>query len=427
MNIQRATLLLIWPILCMDVCLSQNDCTGVDCPTLQNCLETVLEMGACCPTCTLRGCTCEGYQYYDCVQAGFRKGKVPEGESYFVDFGSTECSCPHGGGKISCRFIPCPEITPNCIEVLQPADGCPQCGRVGCTHDSKMYEAGHSVQIDQCQVCYCPNAGGRLMCSPIPDCDLSSGNKPMWATTENNNPMRDTGSSHNSPVEPFSTLGNTLPLYKQDPPSFGTEDYDHTLAEPTSFTMQHLAKPLESTTVPIKSSSISFNSHHDRNDGPNPVSNREDDNTDPTNVGAQSETAWLTSTTTENHRSQEDFGKRSIDQSSDRIRVVQNALKDTAYTAHANKVGSHLGRHKQSQASHTESSARHKGQEKASTEHRWVSKEEQSTIRFRPTSMTPIKISEHGDQSQRQPQTLYNHRSEDMAADIEGWFACIKY
>uniref|UniRef100_A0A8C4GLH9 Fibulin 2 n=1 Tax=Dicentrarchus labrax TaxID=13489 RepID=A0A8C4GLH9_DICLA len=210
MNIQGATLFLCWMILCMDTCLSQKDCTGVDCSVLQNCIETVLEKGACCPTCAQRGCTCEGYQYYDCIQAGFQKGKVPEGKSYFVDFGSTECSCPVGGGKIICHFIPCPEIPPNCIDILQPADGCPQCERIGCTHGNKKYEAGHSFQIDQCQVCHCPNQGGKLMCSPIPGCDLRSPNKPMWVTTtENNSPLRDVGSRHDSrqtsPVENLKT------------------------------------------------------------------------------------------------------------------------------------------------------------------------------------------------------------------------------
>uniref|UniRef100_A0A3B4XQX7 Fibulin 2 n=1 Tax=Seriola lalandi dorsalis TaxID=1841481 RepID=A0A3B4XQX7_SERLL len=210
-HLWEKALFLCWRLLCMDICLSQKDCTGVDCPVLQNCFETVLENGACCPSCTQKGCTCEGYQYYDCIQAGFREGKVPEGESYFVDFGSTECSCPQGGGKISCHFIPCPEISPNCIEILQPADGCTQCRRIGCTHGSKKYEAGHSFQLDQCQVCHCPKEGGRLMCSPIPGCDLRSVNKPTWVTTiENNNPLRDITSRHDnqqmSPVEPFSKL-----------------------------------------------------------------------------------------------------------------------------------------------------------------------------------------------------------------------------
>uniref|UniRef100_A0A672IWH0 Fibulin-2-like n=1 Tax=Salarias fasciatus TaxID=181472 RepID=A0A672IWH0_SALFA len=195
----QATFFLFLTILCLDVCLSQNDCTGVDCPVLQNCIETVLEKDACCPVCSQRGCTCEGYQYYDCVRAGFREGKVPQGTAYFVDFGSTECSCPQGGGKISCYFIPCPEIPPNCIDISRPADGCVQCGRIGCVNGNKKYEAGHSFQVDHCQVCHCPDQGGRLMCSPIPGCDPRRFNKPLWATTtENTNPLRNTGSRHDS-------------------------------------------------------------------------------------------------------------------------------------------------------------------------------------------------------------------------------------
>uniref|UniRef100_A0A671VZM9 Fibulin 2 n=1 Tax=Sparus aurata TaxID=8175 RepID=A0A671VZM9_SPAAU len=215
MNIPSTALFFCWTVLCLDTGLSQKDCTGVDCPDMQDCIDTVLPKGACCPTCTQRGCTCEGYQYYDCIQAGFQEGKVQAGESYFVDFGSTECSCPQGGGKISCRFIPCPEIPPNCIDIVQPADGCAQCGRIGCTHGNKKYDAGHSFQMDQCQVCHCPNEGGRLMCSPIPDCDIRDSNKPMWVTTtENNNPLRDISGRHRgqqtSPVEPFSKLFSFL-------------------------------------------------------------------------------------------------------------------------------------------------------------------------------------------------------------------------
>uniref|UniRef100_H2T6Q4 Fibulin 2 n=1 Tax=Takifugu rubripes TaxID=31033 RepID=H2T6Q4_TAKRU len=228
MNFQRAALVLCWTLLFMDSCLSQRDCTGVDCPLMDNCLETTLEVGACCPTCTQRGCTCEGYQYYDCVLAGFQKGKVPEGESYFVDFGSTECSCPQGGGKIICHFIPCPELPTNCIDILQPADGCMQCERIGCAHGNKKYEAGHSFQMDECQVCHCPNEGGKLMCSLVPECDLHSGNKPVRAaTTEDNRRFREINSrpvtSQTHPMEPYSklALGNTLPLFKQDPPGNG--------------------------------------------------------------------------------------------------------------------------------------------------------------------------------------------------------------
>ena len=354
---------LCWMILCMDPCLGQKDCTGVDCPVLQNCIETVLQKGACCPTCTQRGCTCEGYQYYDCVQAGFHNGKVQEGQSYFVDFGSTECSCPQGGGKISCQFIPCPEISPNCIDILQPADGCAQCGRIGCTHGNKKYEAGHTFQMDRCQVCHCPNEGGRLMCSPVPNCDLRN---PLWVTTtENNNPLRDISGRHDSrqtnPVEPFSklALGNTLPLYKPDPPSFGTEDYDYTLAGPTSSTIQDLAQPLESTTAPLaypESSSTSLSSRDDRRrhelretpKSPDPQRSRQA-NAAPTATAASTSTTTQ-GVTTENHRPQQDTSERTIRQNSDRNRVAQDALRDTTHTTRANKgANRQSGHHRHSQ------------------------------------------------------------------------------
>lgn len=379
----------------MDICLSQRDCTGVDCPVPQNCIQSVLETGACCPTCTQKGCSCEGYQYYDCIQAGFRKGKVPEGESYFVDFGSTECSCPQGGGKISCHFIPCPDITPNCIEILQPADGCMQCGRIGCAHGSKKYEAGHSFQMDQCQVCHCPNEGGRLMCLPVPGCDPRGVNKPTRATTiENNNPLRAISSRHDgqktSPVEPFSKLamGNTLPLYKQDPPSFGTEDYDYTLAEPTSATIQDLAPPLESTTAPPaypESSSTSFGAHDDRRNetrgkdkNPNPATSSEDEvtrNVDPTTQTSKS--TWLTTAatqrvTTENHGQPREVGDRTIRHNSDRNREVQDTFKDAAHTTvHADKAGRHLGHHKRSQGSHSHTTS-HGGSPSAGHKPHWL-------------------------------------------------------
>lgn len=454
MNIQKTTLFLCWVILCMDICLSQRDCTGVDCPVPQNCIQSVLETGACCPTCTQKGCSCEGYQYYDCIQAGFRKGKVPEGESYFVDFGSTECSCPQGGGKISCHFIPCPDITPNCIEILQPADGCMQCGRIGCAHGSKKYEAGHSFQMDQCQVCHCPNEGGRLMCLPVPGCDPRGVNKPTRATTiENNNPLRAISSRHDgqktSPVEPFSKLamGNTLPLYKQDPPSFGTEDYDYTLAEPTSATIQDLAPPLESTTAPPaypESSSTSFGAHDDRRNetrgkdkNPNPATSSEDEvtrNVDPTTQTSKS--TWLTTAatqrvTTENHGQPREVGDRTIRHNSDRNREVQDTFKDAAHTTvHADKAGRHLGHHKRSQGSHSHTtshggspSAGHKGQEQDSVEHGpTLSREEQGsypTVRFSPTNRSPVRMIEDGEQPRRQSQTLHNYQSQDEEGDTQ--------
>ncbi|XP_020485245.2 fibulin-2-like [Labrus bergylta] len=449
MDIQRVILFLCWMTLCMDTCLSQKDCTGVDCPTQHDCIETVLNEGACCPTCTRKGCTCEGYQYYDCVQAGFRRGKVPEGESYFVDFGSTECSCPQGGGKISCHFIPCPEISPNCIDISQPADGCPQCIRIGCTHGNKKYEAGHSFNINKCQVCHCPNEGGRLMCSPIPGCDLRSSNKPARVTTTgNNNPLRDINSRHDrqqtTPVGPFSklALGNTLPLYKQDPPSFGRGDYDYTLARPTSSTIQDLAQPLESTTAPPaypESSSTSFGSPDYRRQelrgtwkSLHPERSSEAEVThdmDPTTIGAQSETATsLTTTTTQRGttENQQDVSERTIRHNGDRSKAAPNNLKDTAYTARTNKGARHSGNHKH--RSHTGShggthAAGLKEQEKVTLEQRQSPSTEEKgiypTIQFSPTSRAPVRMKEDREQPQRQPQTLHNYHSQGAEEDTE--------
>nr|XP_014985682.2 fibulin-2 isoform X2 [Macaca mulatta] len=148
----------------------RQDCTGVECPPLENCIEEALEPGACCATCVQQGCACEGYQYYDCLQGGFVRGRVPAGQSYFVDFGSTECTCPPGGGKISCQFMLCPELPPNCIEAVVVADSCPQCGQVGCIHVGRKYAAGHTVHLPPCRACHCPDAGGELICYQLPGC-----------------------------------------------------------------------------------------------------------------------------------------------------------------------------------------------------------------------------------------------------------------
>uniref|UniRef100_A0A6J0U2R9 Fibulin-2 isoform X1 n=1 Tax=Pogona vitticeps TaxID=103695 RepID=A0A6J0U2R9_9SAUR len=153
---------------------AQKDCTGVECKQLENCIEEVLEPDECCASCLQHGCTCEGYQYYDCVNVGFINGKVPEGQSYFVDFGSTECSCPKGGGKISCQFMLCPDLPSNCIDAVLPADGCPQCGRIGCVHEDQKYAAGHTFHMPPCKVCHCPNSGGDLMCYQLSECNEST-------------------------------------------------------------------------------------------------------------------------------------------------------------------------------------------------------------------------------------------------------------
>ncbi|XP_036595601.1 fibulin-2 isoform X2 [Trichosurus vulpecula] len=169
---------------------AQKDCTGVDCKPLENCIEEVLEPGECCASCLQHGCTCEGYQYYDCVNVGFMNGKVPEGQSYFVDFGSTECSCPKGGGKISCQFMLCPDLPPNCIDAVIPSDGCPQCGRIGCLHEGQKYVAGHTVRMPHCKVCHCPNSGGELICYQLPGCDASAFHSGNLSEPEDNDPER---------------------------------------------------------------------------------------------------------------------------------------------------------------------------------------------------------------------------------------------
>ncbi|KAK7907407.1 hypothetical protein WMY93_016019 [Mugilogobius chulae] len=198
----------------------QIDCTDVDCPVLNNCIEEVLEAGACCASCSRKGCTCEGYQYYDCVSAGFKNGKVPEGDSYFVDYGSTECSCPAGGGRISCHYISCPEMPPNCIDMSDPVDGCMQCERIGCIHNGQKFEAGHSFHINPCQVCHCPNEGGTPMCYPVPSCHSKNVHYPMLT-----GPPRD--ETRHIPPE-----GN-LPLFKApDRDNEELEDYDY---GPTDF------------------------------------------------------------------------------------------------------------------------------------------------------------------------------------------------
>lgn len=168
----------------------RQDCTGVECPPLENCIEEALEPGACCATCVQRGCACEGYQYYDCLQGGFVRGRVPAGQSYFVDFGSTECTCPPGGGKISCQFMLCPELPPNCIEAVLVADSCPQCGQVGCIHGGRKYAAGHTVHLPPCRACHCPDSGGELICYQLPGCHGGAAATGNFSDAEEGDPER---------------------------------------------------------------------------------------------------------------------------------------------------------------------------------------------------------------------------------------------
>ncbi|KAG1949701.1 fibulin-2 isoform X2 [Pimephales promelas] len=240
--------------------LCQRDCTGVDCPELHNCIEEVLDSGACCASCVQTGCMCEGYQYYDCISAGFRNGKVKEGESYFVDFGSTECSCPQGGGRISCHFIPCPEIPANCIELSEPADGCIQCERVGCIHSEQKYEAGHTFQIDPCQVCHCPKEGGNLMCYPIPNCDPRRASNPMLTTTpEESTPERD----YRDPLQHiFNHQGSRgdsnrpfkLRMRHADEKEEDEEDYDYPPTDSLASSLRDFEGTTESSIISVSRS-----------------------------------------------------------------------------------------------------------------------------------------------------------------------------
>ncbi|XP_042622412.1 fibulin-2-like [Cyprinus carpio] len=259
-------------LLSITGCLCQRDCTGVNCPELHNCIEEVLDTGACCATCMQTGCMCEGYQYYDCVSAGFRTGKVPEGESYFVDFGSTECSCPQGGGRISCHFIPCPELPANCIELLEPSDGCIQCERIGCVHEGQKYDAGHSFQIDPCQVCHCPNEGGNLMCYPIPNCDPNRTSKPMLTTTAEDStperryqdPMRHIVNHQGSrgrfnkhfPSHSDSNLPFKLHMRNIDEKEEDDEDYDYPPTDSLAPSLHDFAAPTESSIISVSHSDI---------------------------------------------------------------------------------------------------------------------------------------------------------------------------
>ncbi|KAK3519454.1 hypothetical protein QTP70_029362 [Hemibagrus guttatus] len=213
-------------LLLLHMCLGQKDCTGVDCPHLDSCIEEVLEDGTCCATCSQRGCTCKGYQYYDCISAGFKNGKVPEGESYLVDSGSTECWCPAGGGDISCRFIPCPDIPPHCIELSDSTEVCPHCLRLGCVHHDHKYEAGHSFHIDPCQVCHCPNDGGDLMCSVIPDCSSETTKNPEVKKKELHVSKHEHPEDYLSEDHKFQS--NSVPIYTENTSEFEEgKDYNY--------------------------------------------------------------------------------------------------------------------------------------------------------------------------------------------------------
>ncbi|KAG9466998.1 hypothetical protein GDO78_015787, partial [Eleutherodactylus coqui] len=256
---------------CTKPSLSQSDCSGAVCKPLVNCILEAVEEGSCCPTCAQFGCPCEGYQYYDCVSVGFQGGKVPEGESYFVDFGSTECTCPSGGGKISCHFIPCPELPANCIDIMQPADGCVQCGRIGCIHGEEKYEAGHTFHMAHCKFCHCPNTGGELMCYALPNCDMEADNTtesdlekqydypysheqdPLEIVEKNNNYKRNALQDH-SMLDYEDEEGTTLPTASQSinlVQNNTTQYPTHPTTQPENFSSSTITDPTKSSTTMV--------------------------------------------------------------------------------------------------------------------------------------------------------------------------------
>ncbi|XP_019906912.2 fibulin-2 isoform X2 [Esox lucius] len=434
MNRKKVMLFHCVLLLCLGTCLGQNDCTGVDCPLMDNCIEEVLAKGDCCATCVKIGCECEGYQYYDCLHAGFRNGKVPEGESYFVDFGSTECSCPPGGGRISCHFIPCPEVSTNCIAVTEPVDGCPQCERFGCVHGSQKYEAGHSFQMDPCQVCHCPNNGGSLMCSPVPDCDPHKVSKPILTTTTmNSNLPTDLHKLHDSqqtrPLDPD--------LYKA---TDELEDYDYTLPEPTSTTPRDLVQPRESTAASPSHPETSSPPYEildnlrqelrerlgtfDQDGRGQATSTEEPDHIHQTTSMAQGEsTNSMTKqeVTSESHRYREevvDWDSRHH-RDSDPVTKSPTSTEATQTTIRSDKGVRHTGlhEHKDRFSSHrhntSHSTSRHERQhEKHPPEPQSKPDQDSSftAVRFSPTSRSPVMTAE-GDQSvSRQSQSLFNYQ-----------------
>ena len=133
----------------------------------------------------------------------------------------------------------------------------------------------------------------------------------------------------------------------------------------------------------------------------------------------------------ENHRPQKEIGRRTMSHNSGRHRVVQDTLRDTAYTVHANRADRNSGNQKHNQGRRTKPgnplSVGHKEQEKVSLEPGLTPGEEEQvpfpTVAFRPTKRAPSRRREDGEQPQRQPLTLYDNQSQDMEGDTEGKFA----
>nr|XP_033782229.1 fibulin-2 isoform X2 [Geotrypetes seraphini] len=396
LNLLTCLLVLVWA----GISEAQGDCTGVECEPLQNCIEEVLESGACCASCLRLGCTCEGYQYYDCVNVGYRNGKVPEEESYFVDFGSTECSCPKGGGTISCRFIPCPELQPNCIDVLTPADGCPQCRRIGCVNGQQRYEAGHTFQMPPCKMCHCPNSGGKLMCYPLPECDTSKTSFPPLVDNEENDSERNYD-------DPYS-YDQELPEKDQtqlEPPTKHKEQEDDIGKVQSEDASIITIEIIEASTIIYSDNILSPSTILQ---SPNEQVNKSKTTTTeaPQTEDASKPPTILTSsvfeeeedgTTTEQPEKVPEFENHPGDLQAD------GGEKNTISTEKLTKVNEESTSRKVTRMTQL-------FDEKCTSEENTIGRE----IKFNPTTVPPVALKEdHSNGSDRQSQTLYSYDTEE--------------
>lgn len=144
---------------------------------------------------------------------------------------------------------------------------------------------------------------------------------------------------------------------------------------------------------------------------------------DPTTTGAQSETSAAITTTTQGVTTEkrQENSERPVKHNADR----HKAVKETAYTARTNKGGRHNKHgHSSRSGSHgVTRAAGHKEQEKLTLERMQPPsnelRESYPKVQFSPTNMTPVRMSEDGEQPQRQPQTLHNYHSQEAAEDTE--------
>ncbi|KAG7260834.1 hypothetical protein CRUP_012782 [Coryphaenoides rupestris] len=133
---------------------------------------------------------------------------------------------------------------------------------------NQKYKAGHSFQMDPCQMCYCPNVVAAWRVRPSLDVVPHGGKKAIpGPVTKDSDPLqrdisRPPDNEQIKPLEPSSELplGNTLPLYKQDPLSFGLDEYDRnqTMAEPKPSLPLDRHRIRESTPAPLTHSEGGF-------------------------------------------------------------------------------------------------------------------------------------------------------------------------